>query len=67
VTLPMSKSDGPGRMPGWDEVYAALGVDELIVALAPRTMRSVDRLIQALDLGGRSVSLSHADCENGQP
>jgi alkanesulfonate monooxygenase SsuD/methylene tetrahydromethanopterin reductase-like flavin-dependent oxidoreductase (luciferase family) len=30
--------------------YAALGVDELIVALTPRTERSVDRLVRALTL-----------------
>jgi alkanesulfonate monooxygenase SsuD/methylene tetrahydromethanopterin reductase-like flavin-dependent oxidoreductase (luciferase family) len=30
--------------------YAMLGVDELIVALAPRTERSVDRLVRALTL-----------------
>lgn len=30
--------------------YARLGVDELIVALAPRTERSVDRLVRALTL-----------------
>jgi alkanesulfonate monooxygenase SsuD/methylene tetrahydromethanopterin reductase-like flavin-dependent oxidoreductase (luciferase family) len=30
--------------------YALLGVDELIVALAPRTERSVDRLVRALTL-----------------
>ena len=28
--------------------YATLGIDELIVALAPRTARSVDRLVEAL-------------------
>jgi alkanesulfonate monooxygenase SsuD/methylene tetrahydromethanopterin reductase-like flavin-dependent oxidoreductase (luciferase family) len=33
--------------------YAALGVDELVMSLAPRSERSVDRLVRALSLRSR--------------
>jgi alkanesulfonate monooxygenase SsuD/methylene tetrahydromethanopterin reductase-like flavin-dependent oxidoreductase (luciferase family) len=40
----------PGELARAVDAYATLGVDELIVALAPMTARSVDRLVRALRL-----------------
>ena len=54
VTVGMSVPDadraGVGDLARVIDRYAALGIDELIVGLSPRTGRSVDRLVRALTL-----------------
>ncbi len=51
VTVGVSVTDpAPGELARLVDAYAALGVDELIVGLEPRTERSVDLLARALTL-----------------
>ncbi|WP_432826590.1 LLM class flavin-dependent oxidoreductase [Dactylosporangium sp. CA-092794] len=56
VTVGMSAAEpdhsDPNRFARLIDDYAALGIDELIVALEPRTERSVDHLVRALTLRG---------------
>ena len=84
MMLPMSVSDGSGRVPTWSEVravayhaetvgldsvwvcdhllseppgqpvegYRRLGIDDLIIGLRPVTVRSIDRLAEALAVRG---------------
>jgi hypothetical protein len=50
----------PGDLARVIDAYAELGVDELIVALEPKTERSLDRLVHALTLrpGGQGAGVS---------